>query len=101
MLYIKTTTQEAAVPHKTNRVQITLTSLTCCHYRTSAIITTYKQSLGQGNVFTCTPVSHSVHRGCVYPSMQWGWGVCIPACNGAGGVTRGCVLPVGFVTRDV
>ena len=31
------------------------------------VITAHKRSLGQGNVFT--PVSHSVHRGCLPPCM--------------------------------
>ena len=37
--------------------------------RNALIFTVRKRSLGQGNVFT--PVCHSVHRGVVYPSMQW------------------------------
>ena len=106
MLYSETTTQEVAVPHKTNWVQITPTSLTCCHYRTSAIITTCKQSLGQGNIFT--PILHPAHRACAHPSMQW-VSVHIPACNGVGvhvsqhvmgqGCNKGVCVAMGFVTR--
>ena len=35
----------------------------------------------------CIPVG-----GCVYPSMHWAKGVCIPACTGQGGVSAwGCL----------
>ena len=54
-----------------------------------------------GNMFSQKCVIPSVHKG-EYPSMQWAVGVpqhamdrrvCIPACNGHGGVPRGgCLL---------
>ena len=51
------------------------------------IFTARKPSCGKV-MFLHLSVSHSVHRGCVYPSTQR-VGVCIPVCNGER------VLPLG------